>query len=183
MLNMKTRKLRNWLIGFLLALTTFALISYFAIDVATEWLMKQIVPQVEWVESVEHNAGESITNESKTGKDAAKKDVRDDVLRTDEGSRLNEAQAQNKEKVFAVQDQLSFSEKMLVSSIVLDTFSADELEWLQKLLSGGLTIKEKKRARDLFIRKLSEEQYNRLIEVAKKYGLSKGKTYREVQQE
>ncbi|MNY81848.1 hypothetical protein D3C86_2236360 [compost metagenome] len=44
------------------------------------------------------------------------------------------------------------------------------------MAKGGLTIDEKREARSIILGKVSEEQYNELSQVAKKYGVSQGKT-------
>jgi hypothetical protein len=59
----------------------------------------------------------------------------------------------------------------------------DDIKALQELASGGLGIEEKKEARTLILNRLTPEQYDELIQIAKKYGMSKGKSYEEVSKE
>ncbi|MNW19306.1 hypothetical protein D3C71_2192420 [compost metagenome] len=56
-------------------------------------------------------------------------------------------------------------------------FSAKELDAFMKLASGGLTHKEKVEAKKLVLEKLSEEEYNQLIAIAARLGLSQGGQY------
>ena len=71
------------------------------------------------------------------------------------------------------------SEKAKVVSILMGSLSADDISTLQKLAGGGLTVEEKREAKKLLLEKLTEDQYNELIAIAAKHGLSQGKTYSE----
>lgn len=81
------------------------------------------------------------------------------------------------EKAKEVQENITIKEKTSIASILLRELSASDIKKLQQLASGGLSNAEKKEARGIIIGKLSEDQYNELIQIAKKYGLSEGKTY------
>jgi hypothetical protein len=48
------------------------------------------------------------------------------------------------------------------------------------MASGGLNINEKRQARKLLLDKLSPNEYDQLVSIAKKYGLSQGRTYSEI---
>lgn len=67
-------------------------------------------------------------------------------------------------------------EKADVASIVLGQLSVADIKRLKELASGGLTLDEKREARSIILDKVSEEQYNELSQIAKKYGVSQGKT-------
>jgi len=78
-----------------------------------------------------------------------------------------------------VKEGISLSEKLTVTSILLKRLSADDIQLFSDMASGGLTLEEKKKAKKLILDKLSEEEYDELIAIASKYGLSKGKRYKD----
>ncbi|MCL6604711.1 MAG: hypothetical protein K6T94_17765 [Paenibacillus sp.] len=80
------------------------------------------------------------------------------------------------DKAKEIQDKVTVKEKADVASIVLGQLSVADINRLQDLASGGLTLDEKKEARSIILDKVSEEQYNELSQIAKKYGVSQGKT-------
>jgi hypothetical protein len=79
-------------------------------------------------------------------------------------------------KAKQIQENVTIKEKADVASIVLGQLSTSDIKRLQDLANGGLTIDEKREARRIVLDKVSEEQYNELSEIAKKYGVSQGKT-------
>lgn len=81
------------------------------------------------------------------------------------------------DKAQHVQDNVTLGDKSRVLSIVMGQLSMEDIKRLQELASGGLTVEEKKEARALMLEKLTEEQYDEIIEVATKHGLSTGKSY------
>mgnify|MGYP001248597438 FL=1 len=81
------------------------------------------------------------------------------------------------DKAEEVQENISFSEKTKVMTIMLSKLSTSDIKTLQQLASGGLTVEKKKEAKALILEKLSEDEYNELIAIAQKYGLSQGKSY------
>ncbi|OBZ11233.1 hypothetical protein [Bacillus sp. FJAT-26390] len=84
------------------------------------------------------------------------------------------------DKAKDLQEKITVSEKAQVSSVLLKELSMSDIKELQALASGGMTLEEKKKARSIILDKLSPEQYDELIQVAKKYGMSQGKSYDEV---
>lgn len=80
------------------------------------------------------------------------------------------------DKAKEVEDSVSIKDKANVASIVAQQLSVSDIKRLQELAKGGLTNAEKKEARSIILGKVSEEQYNELSQIAKKYGLSQGKT-------
>ncbi|KHL95995.1 hypothetical protein QW71_09495 [Paenibacillus sp. IHB B 3415] len=80
------------------------------------------------------------------------------------------------DKAKEVQDNVSITDKANVASIVAQQLSVSDIKRLQELAKGGLTNEEKREARSIILGKVSEEQYNELSKVAKKYGVSQGKT-------
>lgn len=87
------------------------------------------------------------------------------------------------DKAQHVQDSVTLSEKSRVASILLGQLSMEDIKRLQELSSGGLSLEEKREAKRLILEKLTPEQYDEIIEVAKNYGLSQGKNYAESQKE
>jgi len=83
------------------------------------------------------------------------------------------------EKAEEVKESISFSEKTKVMAVMLKRLSPSDIKTLQQLASGGLTVEKKKEAKELILQKLTEDEYNELIAIAKKYGLSQGKSYEE----
>ncbi|MBB6638165.1 hypothetical protein [Cohnella thailandensis] len=82
-----------------------------------------------------------------------------------------------------MKEDISFSEKTKVMTVMLKRLSVDDIKTLQQLASGGLSLEKKKEAKAIILEKLSEKEYDELIEIAKKYGLSQGKSYEDSQQE
>lgn len=87
------------------------------------------------------------------------------------------------DKAKAVQEEITVSEKAQITSVLLKQLNMSDIKTLQALANGGLNKEEKKEARSIVLGKLSAEQYDELIKVAQKYGLSKGRTYDEVVKE
>lgn len=85
------------------------------------------------------------------------------------------------DKAKEVQENISVAEKAKVVTTLMGSLSASDIATLQKLASGGLSVEEKKEAKAIMLEKLSEDQYNELIAIAAKHGLSQGKTYSETE--
>ncbi|MEX2415209.1 MAG: hypothetical protein WD424_03620, partial [Paenibacillaceae bacterium] len=79
-----------------------------------------------------------------------------------------------------IEENASLGEKAAVASLLMKNLSAADMKLLTSLASGGLSLEEKKEARSLILEKLSEEEYNQLIRIAQKFGISQGKQYDEV---
>lgn len=80
------------------------------------------------------------------------------------------------DKAKQIQESVTVKDKADVASIVMGQLSLSDIKRLQELAKGGLTIDEKREARSIILSKVSEEQYNELSQVAKKYGVSQGKS-------
>ncbi|TFE28169.1 hypothetical protein [Cohnella luojiensis] len=87
------------------------------------------------------------------------------------------------EKVNNVRESLTVSDKATVVSVVLKNLSLTDLKKMRSIAQGGLTVEEKREAKRMMLSKLSPEEYNKLSALAKKYGISRGKTYDEAKQE
>ncbi|WP_150269445.1 hypothetical protein [Paenibacillus tepidiphilus] len=87
------------------------------------------------------------------------------------------------DKAKEIQENVTVKDKADVASIVLGQLSMSDIKRLQELASGGLTIEEKREARSIILGKVSEEQYNDLSQIAKKYGVSQGKSRDQILEE
>ncbi|MCA0756499.1 hypothetical protein KP806_15700 [Paenibacillus sp. N4] len=87
------------------------------------------------------------------------------------------------DKAKNVQEKITVSEKAQLTSVFLKQLSVEDIKALQALASGGLSIEEKNEARALILEKLTPEQYDELIIIAKKYGMSQGKSYEQASKE
>jgi len=83
------------------------------------------------------------------------------------------------DKAKEVQENITVAEKAKVVTTLMGSLSASDISTLQKLASGGLSVEEKKEAKAIMLEKLTEDQYNELIAIAAKHGMSQGKTYSE----
>ena len=83
------------------------------------------------------------------------------------------------DKAKDVKASISLKDKTKISKILLSELSANDISLLTKLASGGLTVEKKKEAKKIILQKLSEEEYNELIQIAAKLGLSQGKSYQD----
>lgn len=83
------------------------------------------------------------------------------------------------DKAKQAQEDITLKEKLQITSIFMKRFSTKELDAFMKLASGGLSHEEKIEAKKLVLEKLSEEEYNQLIDIAARLGLSEGKKYSE----
>jgi hypothetical protein len=86
-------------------------------------------------------------------------------------------------KAKAIKDNVTISEKAAVTSILMGHLSLSDLKLFKDLASGGMTVDEKREARKVLLDKLTPEEYNMLSQIAKKYGVSQGKTYDQVVKE
>ena len=78
---------------------------------------------------------------------------------------------------------MTTKEKAQVTSVLLKKLSPNDIATFMKMAGDGLTVEEKREAKKVFLQKLTEEEYNQLIAIAAKYGLSQGKSYQESQKE
>ncbi|RED54843.1 hypothetical protein [Cohnella lupini] len=88
-----------------------------------------------------------------------------------------------KEQVAKVKDNLTVSDKASVVKVVLKNLSMADMKRLRAMAEGGLSLDEKKDAKRLLLGKLSSDEYNELSSLAKKYGISRGRSYEEAKQE
>ncbi|ULO08634.1 hypothetical protein H1230_07505 [Paenibacillus sp. 19GGS1-52] len=96
---------------------------------------------------------------------------------TDKGTTKDGYAAQvSTDKAQEIKKNVTVKEKADVATIVMGQLSVSDIKRLQELASGGLSIDEKREARSIILGKVTEAQYNELSQIAKKYGVSQGKT-------
>ncbi|MNP13930.1 hypothetical protein D3C76_1062320 [compost metagenome] len=88
-----------------------------------------------------------------------------------------------KQKVEQVQESLTAADKAKIITIMTHSLNRANSQKLWEMAKGGLSLEEKQEAKELLLVMLSPEDYNELSSLAKKYGISKGKTYDEAQLE
>jgi len=87
------------------------------------------------------------------------------------------------DKAKAIKENVTVSEKADVASILMGNLSLSDLKLFQQLASGGMSVDEKRQARKVLLDKLTPKEYEKLSNIAKKYGISRGLTYEEAQKE
>mgnify|MGYP001256494967 CR=1 FL=1 len=83
------------------------------------------------------------------------------------------------EKVQELEKRVTFSEKTTVASILIRHLSASDIRLFRQLAEDGLSVEDKRTMKKVLLEKLTPEEYDQLVAIAKKYGLSQGKTYQE----
>ena len=81
------------------------------------------------------------------------------------------------EKAKLVEEEITIKEKAKVMATLMGKLSPSEIALFTRMAGNGLTVEEKKEAKKVFLKKLSEDEYNELISIASKYGLSQGKSH------
>ncbi|MDI4650335.1 hypothetical protein [Cohnella hashimotonis] len=81
------------------------------------------------------------------------------------------------DKAQTVKEEITFGEKTKLMTIMLKRLSASDIKTLSDLASGGLSVEKKVEAKKIILEKLSEKEYDELIKIAQKYGMSEGKSY------
>ncbi len=87
------------------------------------------------------------------------------------------------DKAEQVQDQITLKDKAKVSSVLLKKLSSSDISLFVKMSGDGVTVEEKKQAKKVILEKLTEAEYNELIAIAAKLGLSSGRGYQETQKD
>lgn len=81
------------------------------------------------------------------------------------------------------QEEISLKEKLKVATLLLSKLDQSELSLFTKMAGDGLSVQDKREAKKVILQKLTEEEYNELIAIAARLGLSRGKTYEQSQKE
>lgn len=81
------------------------------------------------------------------------------------------------DKAKCAQESITLKDKAKVATLLLAKLSPSDMKLFGEMVSGGLSTDEKKQAKDIILKKMSEDEYNELIAIAAKLGLSQGKSY------
>ncbi|UQZ33130.1 hypothetical protein C2I18_05895 [Paenibacillus sp. PK3_47] len=121
-------------------------------------------------------AAEAYTNEENSGEQSASATDKPAATPVPTAEGVDGIAHISTDKALEVQDSVTLTDKANVAAIVAQQLSVSDIKRLQELASGGLTNEEKREARSIILGKVSEEQYNELSQIAKKYGVSQGRT-------
>ncbi|WP_282938844.1 hypothetical protein [Paenibacillus sp. RC67] len=102
-----------------------------------------------------------------------------DAEEMDPGQKLKYSAEVSPEKAKNVEQSVTTKEKTQVMTVLISKLSASELQLFIKMATNGLSVEEKKEAKKIILKKLTEEEYDQLISIAAKYGLSQGKSYKD----
>lgn len=83
------------------------------------------------------------------------------------------------DKAKKVEETMTLSEQLKVVNILVKRLTTNDIQQIANLMQDGLNVDEKRQAKHIILERLSEEEYNDLIQIAVKYGLSQGKSYQE----
>lgn len=83
------------------------------------------------------------------------------------------------DKAKAVEEKITLKEQTKVATTLAKRLTAGEINQIIQFMQGGMSVSEKRQAKDIILGRLSAEEYNDLIQIAAKYGLSQGKSYEE----
>lgn len=163
------------------------LISTLAADLENDLLVEDVLnetnnsekPNDTGTEESESPDGEKTNGTDET--DKANNSTDKSTNKTDDDKETDEYSAEvSVDKAKDLQEKITVGEKAQVTGVLLKELSMSDIKELQALAKGGLNQEEKKKARSIILDKLSAEQYDELIQIAKKYGMSQGKSYQEV---
>jgi hypothetical protein len=192
---MRNRKLKIMIVGSIGIVVVLGVCGLFAVDYAATRVMDSFAAELEddsmdaakldadsfegaklEADSVEAAKKGSTSTTAPKEAGEAKQKKGDDSIGKPTGT-------VTKEQAKKVRDNLTVSDKAKVVSVLIKSLNLSDLKTLQMMASGGLTVEEKREAKQLLIGKLSSDKYNELSALAKKYGISRGKTYNEAKQE
>lgn len=148
------------------------------VDAPVENVVPQTTPQTAKESKQPADVNQSLKNDEQTSK-ITPKPTNNPITKDNKDLEGYSAQVST-DKAKHIQENVTVKEKADVASIVMGQLSMSDIKRLQELASGGLTIEEKREARSIILDKVSEEQYNELSQIAKKYGVSEGKTQGQV---
>lgn len=132
------------------------------------------------VEKASSSKDDSNRNGQVQDNKRSEKEEQQDVVPTQE---LKYSAEVSQDKAKAVEQSITTREKAKIITMLINKLSADELQLFLKMSGDGLSVEEKKEAKKIILKKLTEDEYNQLIAIAAKYGLSQGKSYKESQKE
>ncbi len=190
---MRSIKIRKFLVVSVLILVIIVGCVYIAFDVIMDRAMNMMldgaVGQLDQKLNQELDQSLKIVNEPKASIVPIKSQVKTDKKNNDDTTVMDTNDKKSStpkgditlDQAINVKSNFSMADKITVASVLISKFSANELGLFEKMVSGGITTEEKKEAKIIFLQKLSEEEYNELISIAAKYGLSQGRKFNETQ--
>ncbi|MCR8660665.1 hypothetical protein [Paenibacillus endoradicis] len=134
---------------------------------------------------VSNDSSSSVTNNGEGNNGTVATDSDSNQNGSSEGSAGSDGYnpSVSTDKAKEIEEKVTLGEKAKVVSILTKRLSTSDISTMQSLASGGLSGEEKKQARTLMLEKLTEDEYNELVAIAAKYGLSQGRSYAEVSNE
>ncbi len=73
------------------------------------------------------------------------------------------------QKVKEIKDNITLTEKVKVSMILLDKLKVEDMNELKGMLQGGVTEGEKKRAKEIVYSRLTDKEINEIKDIYEKY--------------
>lgn len=123
-------------------------------------------------ESVDRNLSPSVVDSSAPSDKDANKETS-----TQEEPETKYTGEVTPEKVEKAEEVITFREKTKVTAVLLKSLSASDIKMFMDMSDSHVSTEEKKAAKKVFLEKMSEEEYDELIAIAAKLGLSQGKSY------
>jgi hypothetical protein len=183
MRNRKLKKIILWCIGIVVVL---GICGLFTADYAVNRVMDSFAAGMEADSGPDNQtpvgSGEQPPTPSESAEAKQEKSVNSLGKPTDKPT-SNPTGTVTKEQAKKVREDLTVSDKATVVSVILKNLNLSDMKKLRDIAIGGLTVEEKREAKQLLLAKLSSDDYNELSALAKKYGISRGKTYDEAKQE
>lgn len=88
------------------------------------------------------------------------------------------------EQAQKAKEEITLKDKTKVTSVLLSKLSASDIKLFMKMSESGVSAEEKLEAKKIILQKLSEDEYNELIAIAAKLGLSSsGMNYQDSQKQ
>lgn len=139
-----------------------------------EWTEDQLPEPVKEQDSLADGDTQPEQSDNDVNRSAEAEDKPDDFSYTPDVSA---------DKARKIEEDVTLKEKAKVAKILLPKLNRKDIHVLQDMAEGGLSVNEKREVRSMMLKRLSPEEYNDLVQIAAKYGVSSGKTYDEAKQE
>lgn len=209
----KFKKILLWSIGILLVLGISGLfVMNYAINKVIESMADSLVSEIALESSTPNNSDEvsannevsdsNVSEDNNSQENNLTEDSQETIVPSKEiagtGKKSDGIKADNTpnkdevgvyssnvstDKAIAIKENVTLSEKKDVTSILMGNLSLSDIKLFQELAGGGMTVDEKREARKVLLDKLTPEEYNTLSQIAKKYGVSRGITYDQAEEE
>ncbi len=179
------------------SLVLLGISGYLAINWIAEYALSQLAGAPTLAETKNKNDSSGNANTDRTSPQSSENEQQELSTTEENGqqSSNNEANTQTDEqrassedtydprispkKIEQAKETLSFGEKAKITSVLLSKLSASEMNLFVKMATDGVSREEKKEAKKIILLKLTEQEYDELIVLAKKLGLSQGQSYQD----